>query len=108
MSAFPITEDFESASKRARQTRPDGVGCTYHTFRVRIGADDETGHGLLTCLVDEGWQLLGGPVVIEATEEIPRHVVLTMLRSEPRPLEIRGRLELRGNTEIRGEAELRQ
>lgn len=103
MSKFPITENLESAIQQAKGSRPDGLGSIRHTFRVQIAAEDVNGHEILTQLVNQGWQLRAAPVVIDATKGAPRHVLLSMLRAEPRTLRIHGELNNRGSAEFRGE-----
>jgi len=104
MSHFPITDTLEEALKQARHSKRDDLGYLYHTFRIRLSDEKAGWSALLSNLVDEGWQLQGTPVVIEAAETTRRHVLISMLHAEPRPLEIRGTMRLRG--EINGEAEL--
>ena len=105
MSHFAISKDITAALQQAQQTRRDDLGLCYHTFRVQLVEPSTNWQAVLTELVDAGWQLQGGPIVIDPTEAAPRHVLISMLHSAPRPLRIQGHLEIRGG--IQGEAELR-
>lgn len=99
MSHFPITENLEEALHQARRSKRDDLGYLYHTFRIRLLEEAPGWPALLSHLVDEGWQLQCAPIVIEAADATPRHVILSMLHAEPRPLEIRGVMRLRGEVE---------
>ena len=104
MSKFPISDTIDDALRDAGRTRPDGLGQRFHTFRIVLGDEDPLGHGVISRLVDHGWQVQGGPLVIEAAEATPRHLLISMLHAEPRPLEVHGHFNLGG--EIRGEGRL--
>jgi hypothetical protein len=103
MNPFPITENIESAIHQAQRCRRDALGYAFHTFRVRLTDEDRTGHVVLSGLVDRGWQLQGGPVIIEAKGDLPRHVIVTMFQADPRPLRLNGRMDFRGEGDFRGE-----
>ena len=101
MPHFPITESIEAALKQARRCPRDGLGYCYYTFRIALTPATGDWSAVLSQLIDAGWQLQGGPNVIDATDGVPRHLVLSMLHAEPRPMRIRGGLRLHG--EIDGE-----
>lgn len=103
MNPFPITENIESAIYQAQRCRRDAIGYAFHTFRVRLPEEDRTGHAVLSALIDRGWQLQGGPVIIEAVGDLPRHVIITMFQADPRPLRLNGRMEFRGESDFRGD-----
>jgi hypothetical protein len=105
MSQFPITKHLQEALATAERSRRDALGYLYYTFRSELNADDPQGHQFVSRLVDKGWQLQGTPLIIDATPEIPRHLLISMLHAEPRPLEIRGEFEGRGG--FRGVADAR-
>ena len=96
MPQFPITETVEEALKQARASHRDDLGYLYHAFRIRLADANANWQNILSGLVDAGWQLQGAPVVIEATDSHPRHVLFSMLHAEPRPLRIHGEMRLRG------------
>jgi hypothetical protein len=104
MSHFSITENLEEALQQARRSKRDDLGYLYHTFRIRLSDDKPGWPAVLSNLVDAGWQLQGSPVVMEAADATPRHVLISMLHAEPRPMEIHGMMRFRG--EFNGEAEL--
>ena len=124
MQHFPITETVEEALNQVGRSRRDDLGYLYHTFRIRLpDANTEShailsklvtfrirppdtnieSHAVLSKLVDAGWQLQGIPIVLEATKAAPRHVLISMLHAEPRPLQIRGDLRISGSIEGRGD-----
>ena len=105
MSQFSISKSIDDALQPARETRRDDLGLRYHTFRVLLTEPPDDWQAILTALVDAGWQLQGGPIVLHATDSAPRHVLISMLHADPRPLRIGGHLQIRGS--IQGEAELR-
>ena len=105
MSHFPITENLEEALKQAGRSQRDDLGYLYHTFRISLPDEKTEWHAVLSKLVDEGWQLQGTPVVVEAADAAPRHVLISMLHAEPHPLQIRGVMRIRG--EIHGEGDFR-
>ena len=105
MPHFLITETVEEALKGAKSARRDDLGNCYHTFRINLVGAKVEWEAILSSLVDAGWQLQGAPVIIDATPARPRHILLSMLHAEPRPLEIRGELRIRG--EVIGGGELR-
>ena len=113
MPHFPITETVEEALEQAGRSCPDDLGYRYHTFRIQLtevkrdvlGCPYHTFHiqlteattewqAVLSKLVDAGWQLQGTPVVMEATDAAPRHILITMLHADPHPMQIRGELRL--------------
>ncbi len=106
---FPIEKDLEQAMHGARRGPRDAIGNLHHTFRIELPADDPGGQRLISRLVDQGWQIQGAPMVIDTVgstadhDPVPRHLLISMLHCEPRPLEWRG--ELHG--EVRGESRLR-
>lgn len=101
---FPITESVEEALKNVGRSRRDDFGYCYYTFRIHLPDANTQWHPALSKLIDAGWQLQGTPVILEEIGITPRHVVISMLHAEPRPLQIRGELRIRG--EIQGGAEL--
>ena len=109
MSHFSISKSTTEALQQAAKTRRNDLGLCYHTFRVQLTETTNDWQPVLTVLVDAGWQLQGGPIVLDATESAARHVLISMLHSDPRPLRIRGHIsmkgEMRGDGEIRGEIE---
>jgi hypothetical protein len=105
MHHFPTTETTEEALIQASRARRDDLGYCYHTFRITLPEGKLEWPAVLSALVDHGWQLQGTPVVVDATDAVPRHVILSMLHAEPRPIEIRGELRIRG--EINGAGEIR-
>ena len=74
----------------------------YHTFPIQLPDGPQTGKYYSPSLVDNGWQLQGTPVVVEAAGSHPRHVILSMQHVEPRQLLMRG--EINGGGELRGGA----
>jgi len=105
MPHFPITDTVDEALNQARKSNRDDLGYCYHTFRVHLADGKTDWQPVLSKLVDAGWQLAGAPLVVEKNNDAPRHLLVSMLHAEPRPLEIRGSLRIHG--EIHGEAELR-
>lgn len=105
MSHFSISKSTTEALQQAAKTRRNDLGLCYHTFRVQLTEPTNDWQPVLTVLVDAGWQLQGGPIVLHATDSAPRHVLISMLHADPRPLRIGGHLQIRGS--IQGEAELR-
>ena len=105
MSHFSISKSATEALQQAAKTRRNDLGLCYHTFRVQLTEPTNDWQPVLTVLVDAGWQLQGGPIVLHATDSAPRHVLISMLHADPRPLRIGGHLQIRGS--IQGEAELR-
>jgi len=105
MTHFPITETIEESLRLAQRSPCDDLGNRHHTFRVQLPDEKADWHSVLGKLVDEGWQLQGTPVLFEATDGAARHILISMLQAEPRPLQIHGELRLEG--EIHGRAELR-
>lgn len=105
MPHFPITETVEDALALARRARRDDLGYCYFTFRIALTSATGDWSVVLSRLIDAGWQLQGGPHVVETTGEGPRHLVLSMLHAEPRPLQIRGEVRMHGD--IRCENETR-
>jgi hypothetical protein len=103
MNKFTIVDNLESALNQAQRSRSDALGYTFHTFRVKFLDEDSSGHSILSGLVDRGWHIQGGPVVIEAKGDLPQHVIITMFQAEPRPLRIRGDVNFSGGGEFRGE-----
>ena len=65
---FPIKEDVADALNFAGQTRRDDLGYSYYTFRVRLEDSQLDGKTIVGQLVDAGWQLQGGPVLVEASD----------------------------------------
>ena len=108
VAQFPIKDDVADALKFAGQSRRDDLGYWYYTFRVRLEDSQKDGTTIVGQLVDAGWQLQGGPVLVEASDTRPRHVIVSMLHAEPHPLQIRGELritgELHGGGELRGQS----
>lgn len=105
MPHFQIVDSVEEALTQANSSRRDELGYCYHTFGIRLPDADSEWHTVLGQLVDAGWQLQGSVIVVDATDVVPRHVLVSMLHAVPRPLQIRGALRLAG--EIHGEADLR-
>jgi hypothetical protein len=105
MPHFTIAENVEEGLKQAGGARRDDLGYCYHTFRIRLPDGKTEWQTVLSRLVDAGWQMQGAPVIVGAEDAALRHVLISMLHVEPRPLEIRGELRIRG--EIHGDAELR-
>lgn len=105
VTQFPIRDDVAQALRFAGESRRDDLGYWYCTFRIRVEDSQMDGATILGQLVDAGWQLQGGPVLVEASDSHPRHVIVSMLHAEPRPLQIRGELRIRG--ELHGGGELR-
>ncbi len=101
MNEFPIAENLESALIHAKRCRRDAMGYLFYTFRVQLTDEDKNGHTVLSLLVDHGWQLQGGPFVVETSADSVRHVIITMFQAEPRP--IRFGIEFRGGADIKGE-----
>ena len=96
-----IFKSIEEALETTREIKPDALGTKYHTFRIALSDDMENGNFMISAIASNGWHLIGGPVHIEAVNGHPRHILISMLSSDPRPLEIRHRLRMHG--EIRGE-----
>ena len=105
MPHFPITETVEEALKQAGRSRRDDLGYLYHTFRIRLPDVKAQWQPILSKLVDAGWQLQGTPVVVEAIDAAPCHVLISMLHADPHPFQIRGELRISG--EIKGGGEIR-
>ncbi len=101
MNKPEVSQTIEDALQKADRCRPDGLGSAYCTFRILATAAKTPGE-VVSQLVAAGWHLVGGPVQVGATGDVPEHVIVSMLRHEPRPLEIRGDLRIGG--EIRGVA----
>lgn len=80
MVHFPITENVESALALASRSRRDDLGYCYHTFRITLTRATGDWQEVLTRLINEGWQLLGGPHLVNAPG-VPRHLVLSMLHA---------------------------
>ena len=102
MSRFPIAISLADALKVAVKAELDAIGQRFYTFRVSVTEDDSLGHGLVSELVDNGWQLRGGPLLIEASDNTPHHLLVSMCQTEPRTLRIDGRLELGGKLRAEG------
>lgn len=100
-NATHICQSVEEALEKTREIKPDALGTKYHTFRIALSDGMENGNFIISALASNGWHLIGGPVLIEAVNGHPRHILISMLSSDPRPLEIRHRLKMHG--EIRGE-----
>lgn len=104
MSRFPLFDSLDDALRDAGRLPPDALGQRFYTFRIVLADEDPLGHGLISRLVDQGWQIQGGPLVIEGVEKTARHLLVSMLLAEPRPLEVRGHFNLGG--EIRAEGQI--
>lgn len=105
MSKLPIVETTKHALEQVNPRQRDALGYLFQTFRIRLADEDDTGHAVLTELVDHGWHLQGGPIVVESRGDLPRHLLVTMFLVDPRPPIIRARLDFNGSAEIRGEFE---
>jgi len=107
MAHFQVTENIEEALKRAGGSRRASLGYCYHTFRIRLPDPKAEWQSVLSKLVDAGWQLQGAPLVVEAVDASPCHLLISMLHAEPHPLQIRGELRINGSfgggAELRGE-----
>jgi len=101
MNKPEVFQTIEESLQKAARCRPDGLGAAYFTFRILASAAKTPGE-MVSQLVAAGWHVIGGPVQVPATTDVPEHIIITMLRHEPRPLEIRGDLRIGG--EIRGVA----
>lgn len=99
MNKPEIFKTTEEAIQNAGRSRPDGLGTAYYTVRILASAAKTPGE-IISQIVAAGWHLIGGPVQVPAIGDVPEHVIVSMLRHEPRPLEIRGDLRIGG--EIRG------
>ena len=91
-----ISQTIEDALRKGEQKRPDAVGSLYHTFRLDTAATKLTAGEAVSRLVAAGWHLVGGPMQIDAIADAPEHLLVTMLRHEPRPMQIRIGGEFRG------------
>jgi hypothetical protein len=108
VAQFPIEEDVADALKFAGQSCRDDLGYWYYTFRIRLEDGQMDGTTIVGQLVDAGWQLQGGPVLVEASDHRHRHIIVSMLHAEPRSLQIHCELritgELHGGGELRGQS----
>jgi hypothetical protein len=96
--------DGEVCAQKATQERPDALGCVYHTFRIEAASSKLAAGALVSSLVAAGWHLLGGPLRVPAASEIPKHIFISMIRHQPRPVNVRGDLrDLRFGGEFRGQ-----
>jgi hypothetical protein len=101
INANQIFKSSKDALEKTREIKPDALGTKYHTFRIALSDDMESGNSIISEIASTGWHLMGGPVLIAAENEQPRHILFSMLTSDSRPLEIRHRIRMHG--EIRGE-----
>jgi hypothetical protein len=95
-----ISHSIEDAIDNTREIEPNTLGMKFHTFRIALSGDINC-NSLISAIASHGWHLIGTPLIIENENGCPRHLLISMTKSEPRPLEIRHRLEMNG--EIRGQ-----
>lgn len=98
-----VSPDVQAALKQAHSMPLDAIGNRYHTFRVELLDSGLSMTDLLSQLVDHGWHMMGSPLVVEACDTRPRHILVSMMRSEPRPIEVRAHLNFDGRIEAHGE-----
>lgn len=105
-----VCPDLKSALDLAQSKRPDAVGNRFHSFRIELQDPGPTATDLVSQLVDNGWHLMGLPLVVEASEDRSKHLLVSMMQSNPRPLELRAHLNLEGqfraDGELRGESRI--
>jgi hypothetical protein len=100
MEQAKIFETIDEALSSVKGLEPDALGYVYWTFRIRYDRQDAHNHKCVGVLLDHGWHLIGGPVIVGAYEDYPEYMAITMLRVVSRP-----RIQIRGNLggEIRGQ-----
>lgn len=104
MKPSSISENVESALRDADRNATGMLGQTFHTFRIRLPSASSQANLTVAELVSVGWHLIGGPVVVPASGDEPPYAIISMVRVEGRPGQIRGEFHFSGGGgEIRGE-----
>jgi len=103
MPAFSIQQNLDVTLKNISREQRDALGYLRFTFRIELNDPGSTADSLLGDLIDRGWQMVANPVIVEMKGNVPRHVIFSMIHSEPRPMRVQGRLEFHGESRLDGE-----